>query len=134
MEPHVAGAALAELAARLAAIEDDVLDVATRTAARQRLFDALGAAALGYRTPEGRVLMQHAARARSAGLADSAAGRLLVGTARTTEVEDIDLPSCVTVGAVIVPMAVTAAAAQPDADDRALPAADRKSTRLNSSH
>jgi 2-methylcitrate dehydratase PrpD len=123
VEPHVAGAALAELAARVAAIDYDALDVAARTMTRQRLFDALGAAALGHRTPEGRVLVEHAARARTAALADGTACRLHVGAARTTEIDDIDLPGCTTVGAVVVPVAVTAAAAQPGANDRPLLAA-----------
>ena len=119
MEQHAAGAALADLAARLAALSYDAIGPAAQVAARQRLLDTLAAAALGRRTPEGRLLERHAERGRSAGLEHGATCRLLIGAARSTEVDDIDLPSCTTVGAVVVP-AVMAAAARSDVGDREL--------------
>ncbi len=120
MEQHVAGAALADLAAQLAAVSYDAIGAAAQGAARQRLLDTLAAAALGRRTPEGLLLERYAERGRSAGLEHGAMCRLLTGAARSTEVDDIDLPGCTTVGAVVVPVAVTAAAARPGIGDRAL--------------
>ena len=120
VEQHVAGAALADLAAQLAALSYDAIGPAAQAAARQRLLDTLAAAALGRRTPEGRLLERYAQRGRSAGLEHGTACRLLTGAARSTEVDDIDLPGCTTVGAVVVPAAVTAAAARPGVGDRAL--------------
>ena len=45
---------------------------------------------------------------------------MLTGAARSTEVDDIDLPGCTTVGAVVVPVAVTMAAARPRVGEGAL--------------
>ena len=123
MEPQAAGAALADLAAQLAALSYDAIGAAAQVAARRRLLDTLAAAALGRRTPEGQLLERYAERGRGAGLGHGALCRLLTGAARSTEVDDIDLPGCTTVGAVIVPAAVTAAAARPGVGDRALLAA-----------
>ena len=120
MEQHAAGAALADLAAQLAALSYDAIGPAAQVAARQRLLDTLAAAALGRRTPEGRLLERHAQRGRSAGLEHGGTCRLLTGAARSTEVDDIDLPGCTTVGAVVVPAVVTAAAARSGVGDRAL--------------
>ncbi|MEO8465678.1 MAG: MmgE/PrpD family protein [Gammaproteobacteria bacterium] len=107
MGQQVAGAALADLAARLAAVTFDSIGAAAQMAARQRLLDTLAAAALGQHTQEGRLL------GRFAEGNGGAVCRLLTGAARSTEVDDIDLPGCTTVGAVIVPVAVTVAAARP---------------------
>jgi len=120
VEQHVAGAALAGLAAQLASVSYDAIGAAAQVAARQRLLDTLAAAALGRRTPEGRLLERYAQRGRSADLEHGALCRLLTGAARSTEVDDIDLPGCTTVGAVVVPVAVTTAAARPGGGDRAL--------------
>ena len=92
------------------------IDAAAQTAARQRLLDALAAGALGHHTPEGRLLERYAGRGHGNGLAC----RLFTGAARSTEVDDIDLPGCTTVGAVVVPVAVTMAAARPAVGDGAL--------------
>ena len=114
MEQQPSGAALADLAARLAAVAFDSIGAPAQMAARQRLLDTLAAAALGQRTPEGRLL------ARYAEGSPGSACRLLTGAARSTEVDDIDLPGCTTVGAVVVPVAVTVAAARPVVGDGAL--------------
>jgi 2-methylcitrate dehydratase PrpD len=123
VEPHVAGVALAGLAAQLAAVAYGAIDPAAHVAARQRLLDSLVAAALGRRTPEGRVLERYAARGHGVGLEQGTACRLLIGAARSTEVDDIDLPACTTVGAVVVPVALTIAVARPGIRDRELLAA-----------
>jgi 2-methylcitrate dehydratase PrpD len=123
VEQYVAGAALADLAAQLAAVSYDAIGAAAQVAARQRLLDTLAVAALGRRTPEGRLLERYAERGRGAGLEHGAMCRLLTGAARSTEVDDIDLPGCTTVGSVVVPVAVTAAAARPGVGDRTLLAA-----------
>ena len=117
VEQHVARAALAELAAQLAAIAYAAIGADAQVAARQRLLDALAAAALGQLTPEGR-LLDGAERRRGPGHGSTC--RLLTGAARSTEVDDIDLPGCTTVGAVVVPVAVTVAAARPVVADGAL--------------
>ena len=87
-----------------------------QTAARQRLLDALAAGALGCHTPEGRLLERYAGR----GHGNGPTCRLLTGAARSTELDDIDLPGCTTVGAVVVPVAVTMAAGAPAVGDGAL--------------
>jgi len=120
VEQRVAGAALADLAVQLAAVSYDAIGPVAQVAAGQRLLDALAAAALGRRTPEGRLLERCAQRGRGAAPERGATCRLLAGAARSTEVDDIDLQGCVTVGAVIVPAAVTTAAASPGVGDRAL--------------
>ena len=114
VEQHAAGAALADLAARLAAVAYDSIGAAAQMAARQRLLDSLAAAALGQHTPEGRLLARYAERS------SGSTCRLLTGAARSTEVDDIDLPGCTTVGAVVVPVGVTVAAARPVVGDGAL--------------
>jgi 2-methylcitrate dehydratase PrpD len=120
VDQHVGGAALADLAARIAAVSYDAIGAAAQVAARQRLLDTLAAAALGRRTPEGRLLERYVERGRDAGLEHGAKCRLLTGAARSTELDDIDLPGCTTVGSVVVPVAVTVAAARSGVGDRAL--------------
>ncbi len=88
-----------------------------QVAARQRLLDTLAAAALGQHTPEGR-LLEGAERGRGPGQGSTC--RLLTGAARSTEVDDIDLAGCTTAGAVVVPVAVTMAAARHVVGDGAL--------------
>ena len=116
MERHSPQASLADFAEHLASVSYAAIDAAAQTAARQRLFDALAAAALGHRTPEGRLLERYAGRPHGNG----PTCRLLTGAARSTEVDDIDLPGCTTVGAVVVPVAVTMAAAGPSVGEGAL--------------
>jgi 2-methylcitrate dehydratase PrpD len=118
--PHV-GESLANLAERLCAVSYGAVDGAAQEAARQRVLDALAAAALGRHTPEGQLLQRYASRSRDRGL--EADCRLHVGAARSTEVDDIDVASCTTVGSVVVPVAVTVAATQPGTTADALLAA-----------
>jgi 2-methylcitrate dehydratase PrpD len=78
------------------------LDDVAREAARLRLVDTLFAVAVGRRTEQGR---------RSAAVGDSlhgsrsVAGRAfrLAASCRMTEIDDIDLLSCTTPGAIVVP-------------------------------
>ncbi len=123
MEQQVASAALTGLAAHLAAVAYAAVGAEAQAAARQRLLDTLVAAALGRRTPEGRLLERYAEPGRRADVEHGATCRQLIGAARSTEVDDIDLPACTTVGAVVVPVAVTVAAARPGVGDRVLLAA-----------
>ena len=116
MVQHAAAVALADFASQLATVSYAGVDAAARVAARQRLLDTLAAAALGRRTPEGRALERYAEGSRGAGVTC----RLLAGAARSTEIDDIDLPGCTTVGAVVVPVAVTMAAARPAVGDGAM--------------
>lgn len=102
--------ALRTLAEALAGLA--VRDEGLREAARQRVFDALGALAVGRATDEGRVL------ARLSDTGRAAMVRLAVGATRATEIDDIHLPSCVTAGSVVVPAAaVLAARAGPCRDE-----------------
>jgi 2-methylcitrate dehydratase PrpD len=117
---HVTAARLEELGEQLAAISYDGLDAAVQQAARQRLLDTLAAVALGLHTPEGRLLERYVAQTAGPEPAMGRRGRLLVGAARSTEVDDIDIASCTTVGSVVVPAAVSVAAAQPGTTARAL--------------
>jgi 2-methylcitrate dehydratase PrpD len=115
-------AALETLARRVASARWEALDEATRTVARQRLFDALGALVVGLATPEGGILRRYADLASGDGRTLDAGERcrLYVGATRATEVDDIDVASCTTVGSVVVPAALTVASTAPGRDSRAL--------------
>ena len=116
---------LGELARVLSSIEFGALDAATLDAARARVFDTLGALVVGLQTHEGRLLRHSAERASggSAALDSAERCRLFVGATRATELDDIDVASCTTVGSVVVPVALAVAARQPRADGRAVLAA-----------
>src|SRR5690349_17687385 len=116
------GATLGAVARILSGIAFTALDAATQDAARARVLDTLGALVLGLQTPEGRLLRRYAARASGEGAALDVTERcrLYVGATRATEVDDIDVASCTTVGSVVVPVALAIAARQPSADGRAL--------------
>jgi 2-methylcitrate dehydratase PrpD len=104
--------ALQALAATLEALEPETLPEAVVEAARQRVFDALCAAVLGMRTPEGEALlrMERSMRADRWPRDSIDRVRLHVAAARTTEIDDIDIASCTTVGSVVVPTALAVAA------------------------
>ncbi len=115
--------------ARLAEFGDSDLNSEVAEVARQRLFDTLAAAAVGCSTPEARLLRQllESASRRGAGnFSPRDRCRLLTGTIRATEVDDIDLMSCTTAGSVVVPAALSALAAcddsEPSGQDRLLSA------------
>ena len=115
---------LDELARILASSGLATLDAATADAARARVLDTLGALVAGLQTPEGRMLRRYAERASGEGgaLDFGERCRLYVGATRATEVDDIDVASCTTVGSVVVPVALSIAARQ-RSDGRALLAA-----------
>ena len=122
-KPAVASShtALHELAAKLAGLSFAALAPATQDSARQRIFDTLGAMALGLATPEGRMLQRYAARGdglRAPGRLERC--RVYVGATRSTEIDDIDIASCTTVGAVVVPVALVVAAGDARGDDARL--------------
>jgi len=116
---------LGELARIFASIEFAALEAATLDAARARVLDTLGALVVGLQTPEGRALRASAERASGKGTAldPTERCRLFVGATRATELDDIDVASCTTVGSVVVPVALAFAARQPRADGRAVLAA-----------
>lgn len=118
-------APLTRLAARLAMCRWDVLDAPTRDAARVRLFDTLGACVVGLATPEGELLRRYAEVASGDGRALGVGERcrLYVGATRATEIDDIDIGSCTTVGSVVVPVALAVATAPRSHTSRALLAA-----------
>ncbi|HUQ52517.1 MAG TPA: MmgE/PrpD family protein, partial [Gammaproteobacteria bacterium] len=112
------GSILSELAQLLASLDPAALDAVTLDAARARIFDTLGALVVGLQTPEGRLLRSYAERASGEGSALDFMERcrLHVGATRATEIDDIDVASCTTVGAVVVPVALALAARQPRAN------------------
>jgi len=116
---------LGELARILSGIESSALDAATLDAARARMFDTLGALVVGLQTHEGRLLRDYAKRASGGGASLDFAERcrMYVGATRTTELDDIDVASCTTVGSVVAPVALVFAARQSRADGRAVLAA-----------
>jgi 2-methylcitrate dehydratase PrpD len=116
---------IAALAARLATTEWSAFDAATRDATQRRLFDALGALVVGLATPEGALLRRYADIASGDGRALDPAQRcrLYVGATRATEIDDIDIGSCTTVGSIVVPVALVVASITPRYDSRALLAA-----------
>ena len=116
--------ALDELGAALAEMSFDSLDEETIAATRQRIFDTLGATAIGLETPEGHALKTSLPTPAGNGVPRSAAELigLYVGATRTTEIDDIDIASCTTAGAVVVPVALAIANAE-NRDDRRLIAA-----------
>ena len=99
---------LGELARILSGIESSALDAATLDAARARMFDTLGALVVGLQTHEGRLLRDYAKRASGGGASLDFAERcrMYVGATRTTELDDIDVASCTTVGSVVAPVAL----------------------------
>jgi 2-methylcitrate dehydratase PrpD len=107
----------AELAAFTASGSDAISDLA-----RQRLFDTLGATSIGLATPESRLMHTYVenALAQAQQVCVSTRCRALVAATRSTEIDDIDIASCVTVGSVIVPVALSFAALRPGIEDRAL--------------
>ena len=105
--------ALRTLATTLAEFRAETLPDAVVEAARQRVYDAICAVALGMRTPEGAALlrMEKSMRGRRELPNPIDRIRLNVGAARTTEIDDIDVASCTTVGSVVAPVALAVAAA-----------------------
>ena len=112
---------LEPFAARIAALSYEALDEDILDAARLRLFDTLIANAIGLTIEDGRRL---AALAANAGPGDRLAEtvRLNVGATRATEVDDINIAACATVGSVVIPVAVGLGAAR-GLDDQAVLAA-----------
>jgi len=106
-------------------MDGKTLDATTLEAARKRVYDTLSATLVGLETTEGRMLRDLTAKLVSADAAGGAAitdaCRLYVGATRATEIDDIDIESCTTVGSVVIPLAITAAA--PDQDGRSVLAA-----------
>jgi len=98
--------AIADLACRLAGISFEALPDDGVEAARQRLFDALGAYAVGAATAEAE-LMRRLTERGPAGTPERI--RAMVAATRCTEVDDIHAPSCTTVGSVVVPAALLSA-------------------------
>ncbi len=104
------GTALEGLAAAISELSLAHLLPRTRECAAQRVYDTLVATALGFVTPEGSRLRAYCGVSSSRAHDTDACCRAAVGATRTTEIDDIDVTSCTTVGAVVVPVAVALAA------------------------
>jgi 2-methylcitrate dehydratase PrpD len=94
----------------IAGLSFDGLDPTVIDAARKRVFDNTGATAVGLATTEGAGLWRLTDSLSSAS-APSVCDiiRLNVATTRATEIDDINIASCTTVGSVVVPLAAAAA-------------------------
>jgi 2-methylcitrate dehydratase PrpD len=108
-------AILPGLAETLSAIRGSALDDGLLDVVRHRVFDTLGATAVGTATEEGRLLGVLDARLSGSGQGQGEGNALarcafLIGATRATEIDDIDIRSCTTVGSVIVPVALVLAA------------------------
>lgn len=103
---------IADLATRLSSIREDSLDPLLSDTVRQRIFDTVGALSVGLATTEGRMLRSIDDRLRTNDEYRDwpCRCRLLVGATRATEIDDIEVRSCTTVGSVVVPVALTLAA------------------------
>jgi 2-methylcitrate dehydratase PrpD len=93
-------------------------DVAAATLDKLRLHvaDTIGAWIAAARTPEGKLLI--AFRRRQPASGDTVADDVAASCAltRLSEIDDIDLASMTTPGSIVIPAAMTLAAASPDAD------------------
>jgi 2-methylcitrate dehydratase PrpD len=111
---------LTDIAEAIAGLTYDNLSEELRDAARKRIFDNTGATAVGLATPEGlglQRLTESIGSGTNPGIADVI--RLYVAATRCTEIDDINIASCATVGSVIVPLAA-AAADEYSYDDRSV--------------
>lgn len=103
-----------EVAARAVAARSAPLSPATRDALARRLLDLTGAIAGGLQTAEAQATLAVLRRMQTApGGAATETPAYLLGAmsaaARSTEIDDIDLISCTTPGAVVIPAALVAA-------------------------
>ncbi len=122
--------ALAELADYVAGVQVAAVPPVVLEALRLHLFDTLGATLAGGRVADGRAVAALVAEAGGAGevaafgleLRTSAplAALAMSAATRCTEVDDIDLQSCTTPGAVVVPTALALAQARPEVDAEGL--------------
>jgi len=111
-----------ELLAKHIAASRAPLSTAARELLELHLIDTVGAWIAGTRTPEGRMLLRYRATMRAdQRSADALALDLATrcALARLSEIDDIHLASMTTPGAIVVPAALTLAAAMPSvtADD-----------------
>lgn len=100
-------------AARMVAQREAALAPAVRERLDLHILDAIGALIAGHGTSEGQRILSFARAegARPAFLSDDVLDRIVtrVALVRHTEIDDIDIASCVTAGAVAIPVALTLA-------------------------
>lgn len=96
-----------ELAARVAASRTAVLPAGTRDTLERRFFDLTGSTAAGLQTAEAQATIAVLRRMHAPETPAYELGALTVA-ARSTELDDIDLISCTTPGAVVFPAALVA--------------------------
>lgn len=102
--------ALTRLAERLAGIEPERLGADLIERARQRLFDQLASFNAGSYLPEARLLRLICYDTGTLPWQVPERDLLLLsGVTRSTEIDDIDILSCTTAGAIVVPAALVAA-------------------------
>jgi len=109
--------AIEDLGAWIAGLTQDAIAAPLRDRLRLHVVDILGAWVSGAATAEGGMLIGLRAAAQNPSLADDLA--LHCALARLSEVDDIHLASMTTPGSIVIPAAMTIAAALPDAEDLA---------------
>jgi 2-methylcitrate dehydratase PrpD len=106
---------LTRLAERLAGLEPERLSADLLDLARQRLFDHVASFNAGSYLPEAELLRRIC---YDTGIGPGQISErdllLMSGVTRSTEIDDIDIRSCATVGAIVVPAALVAARAVAD--------------------
>src|SRR5437660_10996559 len=95
--------AITDLAERLSGIHYEQLDPPIIEAARQRLFDTLASFVAGVSTAEA-ALLREVVGPKPAPITEAI--RYVCATTRCTEVDDIHIGSCTTVGSIVVPVAL----------------------------
>lgn len=103
--------ALQEFAKLLVAMPLQDSLAAEAECAGMRVFDALAAGMIGSRTDEGLLIRKMTA---AGGMSETI--QLVTGVIRATEIDDIDVSSCTTVGSVVIPAVLALAHTNPDAD------------------
>ncbi len=106
---------LDDLAAYIAGLKREAIPAPLLEKLGLHVVDILGAWIAATATAEGRALIGFRAAAASGSLPDDLA--LHCALARLSEVDDIHLASMTTPGSIVIPAALTIAAALPDADD-----------------
>src|SRR5581483_11507822 len=95
--------AITDLAEQLSSIEFEQLDESVIEAARQRLFDTTASFIAGSLTAEARLLREFVG-GKPAPIPEGI--RYVCAATRCTEVDDIHIGSCTTVGSIVVPVAL----------------------------
>ena len=111
-----------ELAALIVRLRTEDVAAPVLDALRLHVADTIGAWIAATQTPEGKLLLSYRSRRHSGGSGDELADNLAAACAltRLSEIDDIHLASMITPGSIVVPAAMTLAAALPETESRDL--------------